>query len=153
MDIKVTMLEDAMNSLPISRTERLELLPGNGDSGLTASRHKITMVKQLAIRLLREVQSIREVEVRSLNAGVDFYEEVSRFEIELIKCALLQTAGHQRQAARLLNLKVTTLNSKIKHYNISLDGFSQAFSDEVPRAEPNEEIDEPVVNHHQSAVG
>ena len=109
-----------MNSLPNWRSDRLELLPPNGNSAVSSSRHKITTVKQLAIRLLREVQSIREVEIRSLGTGVDFYAEVSRFEIDLIKCALLQTAGHQRQAARLLNLKVTTLNSKIKHYNIRL---------------------------------
>lgn len=112
-----------MNLLSTWRNDRLERLPGNGDSALASSRQKITTVKQLAIGLLREVQSIREVEVRSLGAGVDFYEEVSHFEIDLIKCALLQTAGHQRQAAQLLNLKVTTLNSKIKHYDISLDGF------------------------------
>jgi DNA-binding NtrC family response regulator len=113
-----------MNSLSTWRSDPLELLPGNGDSDLASSRHKITTVKQLVIRLLREVQSIREVEVRSFGAGVDFYAEVSRFEIELIKCALLQTSGHQRQAAKLLNLKVTTLNSKIKHYNISLNSFA-----------------------------
>ncbi|MEO7970667.1 MAG: helix-turn-helix domain-containing protein, partial [bacterium] len=107
-----------MSSASIWSNDRLELLPPNGASALNSSRQKITTVKQLAIRLLREVQAIREVEVRSLGEGVDFYEEVSRFEIDLIKCALLQTAGHQRQAARLLKLKVTTLNSKIKHYNI-----------------------------------
>jgi DNA-binding NtrC family response regulator len=92
-------------------------------------------VKQLAIRLLREVQAIREVEVRSLGEGVDFYEEVSRFEVDLIKCALLQTAGHQRQAARLLKLKVTTLNSKIKHYNINLNAFASS----VPAVETSTE--------------
>src|SRR6266550_7534748 len=127
-----------MNSLSSWRSDRLELLPGNGDSALTSSRQKITTVKQLAIRLLREVQSIREVEVRSLGAGVDFYAEVSRFEVDLIKCALLQTAGHQRQAAQLLNLKVTTLNSKIKHYNISLDGFGSTLPDDRENAETEE---------------
>ena len=116
-----------MNSLSTWSNDRMELVPPNGDSELTSSRHKITTVKQLAIKLLREVQAIREVEVRSLGAGVDFYTEVSRFEIDLIKCALLQTAGHQRQAARLLNLKVTTLNSKIKHYNISLNAFGNGY--------------------------
>jgi DNA-binding protein Fis len=134
----VLTLEDAMNSLSSWRSDRLELLPPNGDSAPTSSRHKITTVKQLAIRLLREVQSIREVEVRSLGAGVDFYAEVSRFEIDLIKCALLQTAGHQRQAAQLLNLKVTTLNSKIKHYNISLDGFGSTLPDDSENAETEE---------------
>jgi transcriptional regulator with GAF, ATPase, and Fis domain len=115
-----------MSSVPSWSNDRLEFLPPNGNSALNSSRHKITTVKQLAIRLLREVQSIREVEVRSLGEGVDFYEEVSRFEIDLIKCALLQTAGHQRQAARLLKLKVTTLNSKIKHYNISLNAYASS---------------------------
>jgi DNA-binding protein Fis len=146
-------LEDAMNSLTTWRSDRLELLPPNGNSPLNSSRHKITTVKQLAIRLLREVQSIREVEVRSLGTGVDFYEEVSRFEIDLIKCALLQTAGHQRQAARLLNLKVTTLNSKIKHYNISLDGFSRSLPGETSGTEQPDEVDEPAADQHQSAVG
>lgn len=141
-----------MNSLSTWRSDRLELLPPNGDSAVPSSRHKIATVKQLAIRLLREVQSIREVEVRSLGTGIDFYAEVSRFEIDLIKCALLQTAGHQRQAARLLNLKVTTLNSKIKHYNISLDGFSRSLSGEIAGTE-QPKSDGPVTDHHQSAVG
>jgi DNA-binding protein Fis len=145
-------MEDVMNSLSTWRNDRLELLPGSSDSALTSSRHKITTVKQLAIRLLREVQSIREVEVRSLGTGVDFYEEVSRFEIDLIKCALLQTAGHQRQAAQLLNLKVTTLNSKIKHYNLSLDGFSRTPSGEIAGSSQNEESQEPAANPHQSAI-
>jgi len=142
-----------MNSLSSWRSDRLERLPGNGDSALTSSRHKITTVKQLAIKLLREVQSLREVEVRSLGAGVDFYVEVSRFEVDLIKCALMQTAGHQRQAAQLLNLKVTTLNSKIKHYNISLDGYSTTMPNEATRTHPPEEMDESVPNHLQTAVG
>jgi len=52
--------------------------------------------------------------------GVDFYEEVTKFEIELIKQALMCTKGNQRAAARLLGLKPTTLNSKVKTYNIDL---------------------------------
>jgi len=116
-----------MNSLSTWRSDRLEILPPTSES-LASSRHKITTVKELATRLLREVQAIREVEVRTLGSGIDFYAEVSRFEVDLIKCALLQTAGHQRQAARLLNLKVTTLNSKIKHYNINLNAFAAGYS-------------------------
>ena len=142
-----------MNSVSNWRSDRLGLLPPNGDSALNSSQHKIASVKQLAIRLLREVQSLREVEVRSLGAGVDFYAEVSRFEIDLIKCALLQTAGHQRQAARLLNLKVTTLNSKIKHYNISVEGFSADLTSETPAVGESEEILEPVSTQDESAVG
>ena len=53
-----------------------------------------------------------------LARGVNFYEEVRRFEIDLIQRALDQTGGHQSRAARLLGLNATTLNSKIKTYNI-----------------------------------
>ena len=101
----------------------------NGHEAINGSRDKIRRLKQLAIRLVRELQSINEMQVVSLDleGGLDFYEEVSRFEIDLINRALMQTGGHQARAARLLNLKVTTLNSKIKHYKIELDSFANAF--------------------------
>jgi len=53
-----------------------------------------------------------------IGRGVNFYDEVKRFEIDLIRRALDQTGGHQSRAARLLGLNATTLNSKIKTYNI-----------------------------------
>ncbi|HYP54094.1 MAG TPA: helix-turn-helix domain-containing protein [Pyrinomonadaceae bacterium] len=53
-----------------------------------------------------------------IRTGIDFYEEVERFEVELITRALVETGGQQRRAARLLGLKATTLNAKIKHYRI-----------------------------------
>jgi DNA-binding NtrC family response regulator len=53
-----------------------------------------------------------------LTRGINFYDEVRRFEIDLIRRALDQTGGHQSRAARLLGLNATTLNSKIKTYNI-----------------------------------
>jgi DNA-binding NtrC family response regulator len=102
------------------------------DKMLAPAGSRIRNVKELTLRLLREVQSIGEVHQLSLDKGLDFYEAVTRFEIDLIKLALLQTGGHQRQAARLLNLKVTTLNSKIKHYQISLDDFTKGYSVVVP---------------------
>jgi transcriptional regulator with GAF, ATPase, and Fis domain len=92
-----------------------------------STRHRLTILKELAFRLLREVQGIGEVHSVNLESGLDFYDEVTRFEIDLIRRALLQTAGHQVRAARLLNLKVTTLNSKIKHYNIRLEGFGNLY--------------------------
>lgn len=53
-----------------------------------------------------------------LSRGVNFYDEVKKFEIDLLRRALEQTGGHQSRAARLLGLNATTLNSKIKTYNI-----------------------------------
>ena len=52
--------------------------------------------------------------------GISFYDEVSRFEIELIRRALELTNGHQSKAAKLLGMNNTTLNSKIKVYNIRI---------------------------------
>jgi len=52
--------------------------------------------------------------------GISFYDEVSRFEIELIRRALELTGGHQSRAAKLLGMNNTTLNSKIKVYNIRI---------------------------------
>ncbi|MDQ3172904.1 MAG: hypothetical protein M3Q91_04230 [Acidobacteriota bacterium] len=117
-----------MKSISTWESERLvmENAVPNGD-GNGAARGNITALKELTLRLLREVQAITEVRTLSLEGGVDFYGEVSRFEVDLIKRALLQTAGHQGRAARLLNLKVTTLNSKIKHYNIALNGFAHGY--------------------------
>lgn len=51
--------------------------------------------------------------------GINFYDEVRRFEIELIRRALDHTGNHQSRAARLLGMNATTLNSKIKTYNLS----------------------------------
>ena len=83
---------------------------------------------ELAFTLLREAETLARdkafgeetTKVRSLEvaAGVDFYGEVQRFESALIKLALGQTGGHQARAAKLLHIKPTTLNSKIKLYNI-----------------------------------
>ncbi|MBK8304404.1 MAG: sigma-54-dependent Fis family transcriptional regulator [Chloracidobacterium sp.] len=53
-----------------------------------------------------------------LSHGVSFYDEIKNYEIDLIRRALDQTGGHQSRAARLLGLNPTTLNSKIKSYNI-----------------------------------
>jgi DNA-binding NtrC family response regulator len=53
-----------------------------------------------------------------IGRGISFYDEVSRFEIELIRRALELTGGHQSKAAKLLGMNNTTLNSKIKVYNI-----------------------------------
>jgi DNA-binding NtrC family response regulator len=53
--------------------------------------------------------------------GINFYDEVRKYEIDLIRRALKQTGGHQSRAARLLGLNATTLNSKIKSYNIQIE--------------------------------
>jgi transcriptional regulator with GAF, ATPase, and Fis domain len=122
-----------MNSTATWEREELETAPPDENSEASSSPGNIAVLKELVLRLLCEVQCINEVNALTLESGFDFYDEVSRFEIDLIRRALLQTGGHQVQAAKLLNLKVTTLNSKIKHYNISPTGFASVY----PLVEPN----------------
>jgi DNA-binding NtrC family response regulator len=91
-------------------------------------RNRVHRLLDLAASLLRETESLARDKafteesnrLQSLNVadGIDFYEEVQRFETGLIRLALDQTHGHQAQAARLLHIKPTTLNSKIKLYGI-----------------------------------
>ena len=83
-----------------------------------ASSVKIKALKELALALLQEVESLKGGDGFEPRAGVNFSDEVRRFETDLIRWALMHTGGHQRRAARLLNMKVTTLNAKIKRYGI-----------------------------------
>lgn len=100
----------------------------NGKETFATAPDSLRTLKELSLQLLREVQCIGEVRSVSFDQGLDFYDEVSRFEIDLIQRALLLTAGHQGRAARLLNLRATTLNSKIKHYGIDLNGIATGFA-------------------------
>lgn len=81
---------------------------------------RIEMLKNVALNLLKEVQVLSSLEEADIVRGIQFYDEVERFERELITRALELTGGHQVRASRLLGLKVTTLNSKVKRYQIPL---------------------------------
>jgi DNA-binding NtrC family response regulator len=91
-------------------------------------RNRIQRLLDLADSLFRETESLardkafaeesNRLQTLNLSEGIDFYDEVQRFETGLIRLALDQTRGHQAQAARLLHIKPTTLNSKIKLYGI-----------------------------------
>jgi DNA-binding NtrC family response regulator len=67
-----------------------------------------------------EVKSLTHLKNIKLDSGIDLDEEVKKIEIYWIKCALVKTGGNQRHAAQLLGLKHTTLNNKIKRYEIYL---------------------------------
>ena len=118
-----------MNSTATWESEEVEsaVVPDESSES-AASRNNIAKLRELVLRLLCEVQCINEVSQLTIESGFDFYDEVSRFEIDLIRRALVQTGGHQVHAAKLLNLKVTTLNSKIKHYQISLTGLGNVYT-------------------------
>jgi DNA-binding NtrC family response regulator len=92
------------------------------------SRTRVRRLVDLTNTLLREIETLARDQVftdetgrlqtQLVSDGIDLFNEVKRFEINLIKLALTQTHGHQARAARLLNINPTTLNSKIKMYGI-----------------------------------
>ena len=56
----------------------------------------------------------------SLPEGVGLYDAVGRYERQLIESALKRVGGVQKQAAKILGLKPTTLNEKIKRLGIRI---------------------------------
>lgn len=85
--------------------------------------NRLTTLRDVALTLLREVESLRVTEPYDLAGRVRLCDEVQRFESELIRSALSRTMGNQTRAARLLGVKLTTLNSKIKRYGIPIPNY------------------------------
>lgn len=90
-------------------------------------RNPVESLVDLASALLSEAETLahdKEFTDQSnrltlnVSEGIDFYAELKRFETFLIWLALDETGGHQARAARLLHIKPTTLNSKMKLYGI-----------------------------------
>ena len=80
---------------------------------------KLGALKKLAEALLLEVSSLEQQKGDTESNHLDLSDEVLEFEASLIRCALVKTNGHQARAARLLNIKPTTLCEKMKRYGIA----------------------------------
>ena len=85
---------------------------------------KLDSLKKITANLLEEVKSLGSPKKVEFQDKINFDEEVKRFEIYLIERALNRTGGSQLKAAQILNLKHTTLHSKIKRYRIPAHGSS-----------------------------
>ena len=81
---------------------------------------RVASLKVLALTLLHQIESLEEQLASGATPELNLHTEVHRFEAALIRNALVKTGGRQRRAARLLGVKVTTLNTKIKRHNINL---------------------------------
>jgi len=106
-------------AIPVDKTEN-DNFTNNVESRVTRDSMEVQLgvLKEVALSLLRQLDVIK-ISTRSPKGdGRSLHDEVRDFEIELINSALAQTHGHQRKAAGLLGLKVTTLNAKLKRYNI-----------------------------------
>ena len=85
--------------------------------------HRLEALKDVALTLLDAVDSLRSSQP-ARDQSLKLQDEVQRFETDLIRTALERTGGNQARAARLLGVKHTTLNAKIKRYRIQCDGYA-----------------------------
>jgi hypothetical protein len=81
----------------------------------------IQTLKVLALTLLEEITFLEVEPGKGGSTGLDLQSQVHKFEAAVIRSALERTGGRQRRAARLLGMKVTTLNTKIKRYKLAAD--------------------------------
>jgi DNA-binding NtrC family response regulator len=103
---------------------RLRGLP----SRKAAPAQRLEKIRDMASALLQEAESLDHenalaetsaaVENLSVRSTVNFFDEVRSFEMRLISRALELTGGNQARAARMLGLGTTTLNYKIKSYEM-----------------------------------
>ena len=88
-----------------------------------AMDNRLNTLREVALTLLREVESLRVSQSDNGKRRVKLHDEVQRFEVDLIRSALGRTGGNQTRAAQLLGVKITTLNTKIKRYKIEPVGY------------------------------
>jgi DNA-binding NtrC family response regulator len=79
---------------------------------------RLNTLRETVLQLLEEVESLAISKTVDIKNGARFSDEVRQFEVSLIRTALGRTSGSQTRAARLLGLKPTTLNAKIKRYGL-----------------------------------
>ncbi len=78
----------------------------------------INILKRLAKLILNEVKDLEEDDELVLGNGFKLDHHVQKFEMNIIRYALQISNDNQLAASRLLGIKPTTLNTKIKRYKI-----------------------------------
>jgi DNA-binding NtrC family response regulator len=98
---------------------------------------RLNKLKKLTRALLDEVEALSEAQDHAAQTDddggdeEDFYKMVEEYEKLLIRRALVKARGNQAQAARMLRLKPTTLNHKMKAYQINADRKAAACGGDI----------------------
>lgn len=111
-------METLLTNQPLTPPRRYKKLRAAKRQHDTYVSGKLRLLRTVAASLSQAVEELEDFKLPPLSEQFDFYDEVRQFEILLIRKALRTTRGCQVAAARLLKLKPTTLNSKIKSYGI-----------------------------------
>ena len=82
-----------------------------------AFESRLSSLRDVALELLNAVDSLKQTTSKA-DHKLNLEDEVRKFEADLIRAALVRTGGNQARAARLLGVKHTTLNAKIKRYQL-----------------------------------
>ncbi len=93
--------------------------------------NRIETLREMALLFLSELESLQSARTRRVDAPGKLCDEVQRFEVDLIRSALERTGGNQVRAARLLGVKPTTLNAKLKRHKISCSAHDPKNEKEV----------------------
>ncbi|MGB7926357.1 MAG: helix-turn-helix domain-containing protein [Pyrinomonadaceae bacterium] len=124
-------------SAAVLEHQKMRLVSG-GDAGNSqeeaALGSKIRALKEIAQVLIKELEALGDAQPAEAKRSINLQEEVRGFEIDLIRRALKRTGGNQVRAARLLGVKVTTLNSKIIRYGINPDEVAGNVREPLPQA-------------------
>jgi hypothetical protein len=91
---------------------------------LVQAESRVEALRSLVMIFLREVESLKKaIGQRQKRKGetIDLDHEMDTFEAALIRDALIKSRGNQRDAAKLLNVKPTTLNAKMKRLRITVE--------------------------------
>ena len=107
------MISESILGLEENSTTSIENAPTN-----TSVDVRLNTLRETVLQLLDEVESLAISRPVDIKRGARFSDEVRQFEVSLIRTALGRTSGSQTRAAKLLGLKPTTLNAKIKRYGI-----------------------------------
>jgi DNA-binding NtrC family response regulator len=91
--------------------EMLVVMKGSGTIGLKDLPDKIALNSEKPGELISDIQISDD--------GLSLNETIGQFEKNLLQKALNKTGGVKSRAAKLLNLKRTTLVEKLKRYNIN----------------------------------
>ena len=107
------MTSESILGLDMNRSDSAERTPSESSVDV-----RLNTLRETVLQLLDEVESLAISRPVDIKRGARFSDEVRQFEVSLIRTALGRTSGSQTRAAKLLGLKPTTLNAKIKRYGI-----------------------------------
>ncbi|HEX6188810.1 MAG TPA: helix-turn-helix domain-containing protein [Pyrinomonadaceae bacterium] len=79
---------------------------------------KTLMLRRQVSAFLDELSAQDDLRSLDLDRGISLKDEVRRFEINLIELALKRSGGNQLKAARMLDLKRSTLWAKLKSFGL-----------------------------------